>query len=253
MTTPIHAVLFRQPAPVRLDRVSWPARLRIVTLGPHPDDFDVVAVTLRHLRAAGAQLDVSVLSTGISGVEDAYCPPDRKAATRREEQRASCRLFGLPDNALHFLPLAEDEAGEPADTEPNRELVSAWLVPRQPQLVFLPHGNDQKGGHRNVYALFRAIVERERLTVTAFLNSDPKTVRLRTDAWMPYDEATGRWKAALLRCHDSQQQRNVNTRGRGFDDRILEHERAGAKRLGAAEPYAEIFEVEHFIDGQRTS
>ena len=70
---------------------------------------------------------------------------------------------------------------------------------------------------------------------------------------MPYDEAAARWKAALLRCHDSQQQRNLNTRGRGFDERILDHERAGATRLGCAEPYAEIFEVEHFIDGQPVS
>lgn len=236
--------------PERLDQRSWPAGLRVAVLGPHPDDFDVVAVTLRHLRAVGASIEVAVLSTGVSGVEDAYCATERKAGVRREEQRRSCRLFGLPDDALQFLPLAEDGDGEPADTEANRVLVASWLAPRRPDLVFLPHGQDQKGGHRNVYALFRSVVANEHLSLAALLNRDPKTVRIRLDAFLPYGEETATWKAALLRCHDSQQQRNLRTRGKGFDERILAHERTSAAELKCAEPYAEAFEWERYVEGR---
>jgi hypothetical protein len=108
--------------PQRLDHLAWPAGLAVAVLGPHPDDFDCIAVTLRHLHQRGARVAVAVLSTGISGVEDADADPPtpaHKAALRRAEQQASCRQFGLPADALAFLPLAEDGEGEPADTPGN--------------------------------------------------------------------------------------------------------------------------------------
>ena len=61
---------------------------------------------------------------------------------------------------------------------------------------------------------------------------------------MPYDEETARWKASLLRCHDSQQQRNLRSRGSGFDDRILHMDRTSARELKLMAEYAEVFEVE---------
>jgi len=36
---------------------------------------------------------------------------------------------------------------------------------------------------------------------------------------------------------------NLNTRGNGFDERILEHDRRNAAECGGA-PYAEAFEIE---------
>jgi LmbE family N-acetylglucosaminyl deacetylase len=249
MPRPDVAALLSGPGLRRLDRLDWPAGLSVAVLGPHPDDFDCVAVTLRHLTDRGARLHVAVLSAGVSGVEDSFGDAAQKAAVRRAEQQASCRQFGLPADALTFLPLAEDAAGEPADTPANRDLVAAWLQPIEPALVFLPHGHDQKGGHRNVAALFRGIAIAERLSITGMLNRDPKTIALRFDAAMPYGEQQAAWKAALLRCHDTQQQRNLHTRGHGFDDRILATDRRSAQELGLDQPYAEAFEVAAFHEG----
>jgi len=75
---------------------------------------------------------------------------------------------------------------------------------------------------------------------------DPKTIRLRTDIYLPFGEEAAGWKASLLRCHRSQQQRNLNTRGHGFDERILQVNRRIAQDLGLAELYAEAFELECF-------
>jgi hypothetical protein len=79
--------------------------------------------------------------------------------------------------------------------------------------------------------------------MAAFLNRDPKTLSCRVDACTRYGEEDARWKARPLRCHDSQQQRNLNTRGRRFDERILEHDRRNAAECGGA-PNAEVFEIE---------
>lgn len=223
---------------------GWPGGLRVAVLGPHPDDFDVDAVTLKHLQNCGAEISVAVLSGGLSGVEPTYCPRERMAETRRAEQRKSCGLFGLPEAALHFLPLEEDADTEPMDSDANRKLVAAWLLPLRPDLIFLPHGHDQKGGHRNVYSLLRDIVAAHSLACIAMLHRDPKTVAMKTDAFTPYDQSSAFWKAALLRCHDTQQQRNLNTRGIGLDERILAVDRAVAEQLKLHEPYAESFEVE---------
>ena len=47
----------------------------------------------------------------------------------------------------------------------------------------------------------------------------------------------------MLRHHRSQQERNLRTRGHGFDARVLEVNREAARELGAALPYAEVFEL----------
>ncbi len=87
---------------------------RIVTLAPHSDDFDAVGVTLRQFHERGSRIDPAVLTSGVSGVEDFFSgtsDPAVKAAIREEEQRASCRFFGLPDDRLTFMRLSEDEGG----------------------------------------------------------------------------------------------------------------------------------------------
>jgi hypothetical protein len=50
----------------------------------------------------------------------------------------------------------------------------------------------------------------------------------------------------MLRFHDTQQQRNLATRGSGFDARILEANRRFARELGLEARYAEVFEVESY-------
>ena len=67
---------------------------------------------------------------------------------------------------------------------------------------------------------------------------------MRVDAYMPFGEEEAQWKAQLLRIHDSQHQRNLRSRGYGFDERILQGNRASARELGLKEEYAEVFEVQ---------
>jgi hypothetical protein len=80
--------------------------------------------------------------------------------------------------------------------------------------------------------------------MAALLFRDPKTVAGRDDLSLPSDADRAAWKGELLRFHRSQHQRNLNTRGHGFDERILRVNRDSAARLQIAEPYAETFELE---------
>ncbi len=73
---------------------------------------------------------------------------------------------------------------------------------------------------------------------------DPRTIATHTDFYMPFGPQEAAWKAELLRCHDSQQQRNLRSRGHGFDARILDANRAAARDLGRGCEYAETFECE---------
>ena len=82
--------------------------------------------------------------------------------------------------------------------------------------------------------------------LAALLFRDPKTTGIRTDLYTDFGDDEAAWKAELLRFHDTQHQRNLNTRGHGLDDRILAVNRTIADELGLEEPYAEAFEVELF-------
>jgi len=233
--------------PACLNSLAIPPDLSVAVLAPHPDDFDAAGVTLRLFQRNGNRISLAVLTSGAGGVEDGFCsPPARaeKARVRESEQRASCRFFGLPPEELAFLRLAEDEAGELADSRENDRAIRRYLLDRDPHLVFLPHGNDTNRDHRLVWALSRRSAAGSGLGVTAFLIRDPKTVAMRVDAYTAFGDEEAGWKARLLRFHQSQQQRNLNTRKKGFDDRILGVNSQAAKELGIPAPYAEAFEVE---------
>lgn len=205
-------------------------------------------------------MHLAVATGGAGGVDDCDCVPPTaaaKAALREEEQRASCRLFGLPEERLRFLRLDEDPDGHPVAGEENVARIAAALAEVAPDAIFLPHGNDTNAGHRRVYRMVRDAADawaRRSLgsgaprTVLALLNRDPKTIAMREDVVKPYDEESAAWKGGLLRCHASQQRRNQRSRGRGFDERILAMDRDTARRHRLAEPYAETFELESYGD-----
>jgi LmbE family N-acetylglucosaminyl deacetylase len=221
----------------------------VLVLAPHPDDFDAIGVTMRYFRENGNPLHVAVATSGWSGVEDSYCSPPTpqvKAALREGEQRASCQLFGLPETHLAFLRLHEDETGQPAENEANLERIRQVVLNNRPALVFLPHGSDTNLGHQRVYAMLRQVAAAAGYPLAAFLNRDPKTIHMRGDVYLGFDEAAAAWKGELLRCHRSQHQRNLNRRGYGFDERILGVNRESAKLCAVGAPYAEVFEVELF-------
>lgn len=239
----------RDNRPFDLRTLSLPGPLTIVVLAPHPDDFDAIGVTLRHFHLRGDAIHLAVLTTGASGVEDGYAGATtaaQKAALREGEQAASCAFFGLPLDRLTFLRLPPDEKGNPRLDDANRARIRDYLATRKPDLVCMPHGNDSNVTHQRTYALFRTVVLAEQWKLWAVLNKDAKTVTMRTDLYMPFDEETAAWKAELLCLHRSQHQRNLNTRGQGFDERVLAVNRDDARQNGVAMPYVEIFELERF-------
>lgn len=234
--------------PTVLTDLAAQPRMTVLVLAPHPDDFDAIGVSLRQLQRGGHTLHLAVLTDGAHGVDDGFAGAStagEKAALRQAEQRASCRFFGLPDSCCHFLGLWSDPALEAADFARLREHVLGL----QPQWVFMPHGNDSNATHRRCFDSFRARAAAERLTLQACLNRDAKTLGMRSDVVMPFDAETADWKAQLLRHHRSQQQRNLRTRGCGFDQRVLQLNRDSATALGLAQPYAEVFEWLQLVDG----
>jgi LmbE family N-acetylglucosaminyl deacetylase len=231
-----------RPFVLGVDSGPWDAVRHWLVLAPHPDDFEVVAVTLRRFADAGKRLTLEVLSGGASGVEDAFATGwEAKTAAREEEQRASCGSFGLPADALRFNRLTEDAAGHLVDAAANRARVHALLEAHEPDGVILPHGNDSNADHRRVFRWFHAWRAGRTRPPLALLARDPKNLGMRVDLLTPYTPGQAAWKAALLRCHRSQHERNLRTRGLGLDERILAAERAAAAPFGFAA--AECFEV----------
>ena len=235
--------------PVPLQSFNFPKALPLLVLAPHPDDFDAIGVTTRFFRENGNPLYVAVVASGSSGVEDSFCSPptaEAKARLREQEQRMSCQFFGLPAERLAFLRLEEDETGQPLETQANTDRLRRCFLSTRPAMVFLPHGHDTNAGHQRVYAMFRHLAHEARCPLVAFLNRDPKTIRMRCDVYMGFGEEEAAWKGRLLRFHRSQHQRNLNQRGYGMDERILIADRQSATVCPEHTPYAEVFELKFF-------
>ena len=219
---------------------------KLLVVAPHPDDFDAIGATLKYLSGNGNPLEVIVACTG-GGIEDSYSPGltlEGRTRLREHEQRNSARFFGLPGDCLTFLRLENDAEDQPADEPENLHKLEALVMRKTPDIIFLPHGNDTNNGHRAVYAMVRQIASRSTFPLALLLIRDPKTISMRTDLYLSFGEGEAAWKAELLRFHDSQHQRNLNTRGYGFDERILRHNRQIAREMSLNEPYAEAFELE---------
>ncbi len=221
---------------------------KLLVLAPHPDDFDAIGVTLKFLFSKGNPLEVAVAHTG-SGVEDSYRPGltlEAMAQLRVCEQRNSLRFFGLPEDCLTFLRLENDDTDQLIESERNLHLLESVVTQKAPDIIFLPHGNDTNSAHRAMYAMVRQIALHSHRPIALMLIRDPKNISMRTDFYLGFDEVEATWKAELLRFHDTQHQRNLNSRGYGFDKRILDVNRQYAKELKLTEAYAEVYELETF-------
>ena len=245
MTTSLQAILDgKRPRSLR-DGVI-PRNLKLLMLAPHPDDFDAIGVTLKFLSNSGNPLQVGVARGG-SGVEDSYRPGLTLAGNteiRAREQRNSLRFFGISDSCITFLDVENETDDQIVDSPANRDILSQFLLSKSPDIVFLPHGNDTNPGHRAMYSLLKQIVSQSSLPLAFLLNRDPKTIAMRVDIYMPFGDDKAAWKRELLRFHDSQHQRNLNTRGHGFDERVLNVNRQIARDLSLNALYAESFELE---------
>lgn len=221
----------------------------VLVLAPHPDDFDAISVTLKLFRDKGIPIYLAVMTGAASGVEDSFCeqhPGKTKVEIREQEQINSCRFFGMQDSHISFLHLEEDENGDPFESDENLEIITTHFMKLKPDVVFLPHGNDTNPGHQRIYSMFRKIADSVDYSLTAYLNRDPKTIQMRNDVYTVFNEKDAQWKRELLRYHDSQHQRNLNTRGHGFDDRILNVNSEIAQKNCINGLYAEAFEIQEF-------
>jgi hypothetical protein len=63
---------------------------------------------------------------------------------------------------------------------------------------------------------------------------------------MYFGEEEAEWKGQLLRFHRSQHERNLRTRGHGFDERVLRINRETAATAAGSMRYAEVFELQSF-------
>ena len=111
--------LLAGPRPAPLQDISIPTGLVVLFLGPHPDDFDAVGVTMHRLQAGGATLHVAVDRSG-SGIEDGYCSPPTP------EVKAAIRAGG----AAAQLPLLRSARRPPDLSSAGRRRYGA--TPRQP-------------------------------------------------------------------------------------------------------------------------
>lgn len=233
--------------PIQLRTIQVPARFRVLFLAPHPDDFDAVGITMRRLHQNGNPIKLVVMTSGESGVDDSFaaaCAVKNKAEIREMEQRASCHYFGLPAEALLFLSLEKDTTGKLKSSPENLALLTKAWSQHSPDIVCLPHGNDANANHQMTYWFYRRIVKAYPRNVLALLTRDPKTIGMRSDAYMDFGTEEAEWKGELLRHHRSQQARNLRTSGHGFDERILRVNRQAAKDIGHGMRYAEVFELE---------
>lgn len=235
--------------PISISDLDWNPSLSVLVLAPHPDDFDVIAVTLGFFLENRNRIN-AVVARGGSGVDDDYrAGLDRKgkARLREGEQRRSMRFFGLISEEIYFLNFQNGGDGQMIESSSNLSLMKSLLSGMRPDIVFLPHGDDSNSAHRAMYSLFsRACIGVER-EICALLVCDPKTIDMRFDLYTSFGEAAAEWKARMLRFHDSQQQRNLRARGKGFDERILDVNREASAKLGIEQPYAEAFELERIL------
>lgn len=255
-----------EAAPVGVGERHPPRRASALYLAPHPDDPESAAVILRLLARQGFAIHVAIVSLSPAGVEDAYLdrrtdvggggPDGVKATIRRDEQRRAAELFGLPAGRLVFLGL--DESGS-LDRPAGAAVIVRHLEAVSPDLVLLPCGRDSNMTHVRVWEIFRSwaagAAGRRGKPVVGLYHEDPKTLAMRDDLFVCFGEETAAWKRLLLRAHDSQQERNLGSRGIGFDERILAVNKAAAGRLDhpvlGACGWAEAFEIEVFDTGER--
>lgn len=249
---------------VFLKKVRLPTSGKVLVLAPHPDDPECVAITCRLLTGSGCNLCYAIASMSPSGVEDEYAHrwqnPDSislkeiKSKIRQKEQTRAAEIFGLSLDRFVFLCIEEDKKLE---SDKNRARINDCLESVAPDIVIMPIGKDPNPTHAWVYQVFRECAKdltvKIEKTVIALYNEDPKTIEIRKDLFVLFDEEDALWKRVLLRAHDSQQQRNIHSRGLGFDERILRMNHLSYRGLREILPpdalsarYAEAFEIELF-------
>ncbi|MCE5272617.1 hypothetical protein LLH00_15155 [bacterium] len=253
--------------------IDPPAGGNVLVLAPHMDDPDAVAVTLRHFADHGCAVRYLVVCSSHGGVTDHFALEHArqhgrdlttldlasyKSEIRRCEQLESARLAAFVEGPPEFLAVEEDERGNLTASETNALTIAETLSEHDPDIVLMPHGEDTNVAHVNVHRFFRRAAAhlsvRRGRPLLGLYNRDAKTVRIEEHLAVPFDIAASQWKTELLKTHRSQHERNLEVRGYGFDERVLQVNRGAwdelSRRIDSpwtrAFPFAETFQAECF-------
>lgn len=254
-------------------KIDPPAGGDVLVLAPHMDDPDSVAVTLRRLAESGCAVHYLVVCSSHGGVTDHFALeharqngvdldqsdlPRYKSEIRRAEQTESARLAAFVEGPPEFLCVEEDERGNLTGSETNAMIIAETLAGHDPDIVLMPHGEDTNKAHVNVYRFFRRAAEhlavRRGRPLLGLYNRDAKTLRIEEHLAVPFDITTSQWKTELLKTHRSQHERNLEVRGYGFDERVLQVNRGAwdeiSRKINStwtrSFPFAETFQAECF-------
>ncbi|MEU0936407.1 PIG-L family deacetylase [Embleya sp. NPDC005971] len=222
--------------------------MRILALGAHPDDIELLcAGTLAHYRARGAHVTIAILTNGAPGAPTTPAAPTPIARTRAREAREAASvlgadriMLGLPDGFLY-------------DTPETRLLVVDVLRRTRPDVLFAHHPDDYHPDHRAAGALASAarLSAREPGIETghAALDTVPALFRMDTltganagtpDLWVDIT-ATMPTKEAMVSRHVSQNDRRRRRGGHDFVDLARRQAALRGREVGVA--YAEAFTV----------
>ncbi len=92
-----------------------PTPARVLAIGAHPDDVEFgCGATLAKWTAAGAHVELAVLTDGSKGTWDPHADLAALVAARQAEQREAARMLGAVD--VHFLGVVDGELEADAAT-----------------------------------------------------------------------------------------------------------------------------------------
>ena len=199
-----------------------------MVLAPHPDDEAIGCGGMLCLHAdRGDRISVVYLTSGEKGLQRV---PRQEAWTIREaEAERGCAILGVA--SLAFLRLPDWQLGDHADA------AAAALVPlladQDPDLLYLPHPNEDHPDHRAALPIARAALSQNGMAAAALRGFEVWTPLARFDIKCDITAVMPR-KLRAVRAHASQ-----------LNDRRYDRAIRGLNRyrgeIAATGGYAEVF------------
>lgn len=139
------------------DRTEEAAGRSALVIAPHPDDetFGCGALIMRK-RAAGARVDICVVSDGGGYINDDY-DHDELVAMRDRNLKRACERLGVPEANLHQLGFPD--ADLPAHVDQITARLREVLQQVQPDEVYIPSVFDEHRDHIAVYGACMKAIE----------------------------------------------------------------------------------------------
>lgn len=140
--------------------VDLPTPARVLAIGAHPDDIELnCAATLAKWSAAGAHVELCVLTDGSKGTWDPTADLDELVVRRRKEQEQAAEEVG--GAAVHFLgyvdgELQSDLAARGAVCEVIRQVRPEVVLGHDPWKRYRLHPDHAHAGRLTVDAIVAA-------------------------------------------------------------------------------------------------